>query len=50
VIRDFIELLDLLYQNPSMGPAELIASDQFEYARSEEVSNQADAPYAEFTI
>ena len=51
VIRDFIELLDLLYQNPSMTLAELLESDAFTYAKSEAVSdNIADENYAEFTI
>ncbi len=50
VIRDFIELLDLLYQNPGMKPEELLESDEFSYARSEAVSDETDADYAEFTI
>jgi hypothetical protein len=51
VIRDFIELLDLLYQNPSMTLAELLESDAFTYAKSEAVSdNVTDENYAEFTI
>lgn len=51
VIRDFIELLDLLYQNPSMTLAELLESDAFTCAKSEAVSdNIADENYAEFTI
>lgn len=51
VIRDFIELLDLLYQNPSMTLAELLESDAFTYAKSEAVSdNITDENYAEFTI
>ena len=50
VIRDFIELLDLLYQNPSMSMEELLQSDDFTYAKSEAVSDQTDKNYAEFTI
>ncbi len=50
VIRDFIELADLLYQNPSMGVSELMQSDDFSYAKSEAVSDESDAQYAEFTI
>lgn len=51
VIRDFIELLDLLYQNPSMTLAELLESDAFTYTKSEAVSdNVTDENYAEFTI
>ena len=50
VIRDFIELLDLLYQNPSLRMEELMQSDDFTFARSEAVSDEADKNYAEFTI
>ncbi len=50
VIRDFIELLDLLYQNPSMTMDELLGSDEFTYAKSGAVSDQTAPDYAEFTI
>ena len=50
VIRDFIELLDLLWQNPGMTVAELLESDGFSYAQSEAVSDETDASFAEFTI
>ena len=50
VIRDFIELLDLLYQNPQMTIRELLDSDEFSYAKSEAVSDNAEGNYAEFTI
>ena len=50
VIRDFIELLDLLYQNPDMSLEKLMRSDDFAYAKSEAVSDQTDKNYAEFTI
>ena len=50
VIRDFIELLDLLYQNPKMHIAELLSSEEFSYAKSEAVSDETDAGFAEFTI
>lgn len=50
VIRDFIELLDLLYQNPSMKLEELLQSDDFTYAKSEAVSDQTDKNYMEFTL
>ncbi len=50
VIRDFIELLDLLYQNPNVTMEELLQSDDFTYAKSEAVSDQTDKNYAEFTI
>ena len=50
VIRDFIELLDLLYQNPDMSIMELLNSDAFTYTKSEAVSDDADTNYAEFTL
>ena len=50
VIRDFIELLDLLHQNPDMTAAGLLDSEEFSYAKSEAVSDSADESFAEFTI
>ena len=50
VIRDFIELLDLLYQNPGMTILSLLNSDEFSYAASEAVSDNTASEYAQFTI
>lgn len=50
VIRDFIELLDLLYQNPGMSIKEILSSDEFSYAKSEAVSDNVTEDFAEFTI
>ena len=50
VIRDFIELLDLLYQNPSLTLGELMESEAFPYAKSQAVSDETDANYVEFTL
>ena len=50
VIRDFIELLDLLYQTPSMSLTSLLESDEFSFAKSEAVSDESSADFAEFTI
>ena len=50
VIRDFIELLDLLYQHPGMKVAQLLESEEFSYAKSEAVSDEAETGFAEFTI
>lgn len=36
VIRDFIELLDIVSQNPGIDVAQLLESDAFEYARAPE--------------
>ena len=50
VIRDFIELLDLLYQSPSLTLGELMESEAFTYAKSQAVSDETDANYVEFTL
>lgn len=50
VIRDFIELLDLLYQNPDRSVRELMGSDAFTRTKSQAVSDETDPNYAEFTI
>ena len=50
VIRDFIELLDILSQNPTLTVEKLLNSDSFSYAKSEAVSDNADENYAEFEI
>ena len=50
VIRDFIELLDLMYQHPEMKLADLLASEEFAWTKSEAVSNDAAAAFADFTL
>ena len=51
VIRDFIELLDIIFQNPQMHVAELLQSDQFSYAAAQPEGDQSVAPeFAEFDI
>ena len=50
VIRDFIELLDLLYQHPTMTLTALLESDEFSYAKSEAVSDEVEEGFVEFTI
>ena len=50
VIRDFIELMDLLYQHPDQTIAGLLQSDEFSFAKSEAVSDQTEAGFAEFTL
>ena len=50
VIRDFIELLDILYQNPDARIEALLQSDEMHYAKSEAVSDRTDRNYAEFEI
>ena len=50
VIRDYIEVLDLLYQNPNITIAQLLDSDEFTYTKSSDVSDNADEDFAEFTL
>lgn len=52
VIRDFIELLDILLQNPGIGIQKLLQSGNFDYAKPdlEERNEQVDTQFAEFTI
>ena len=40
VIRDFIELLDLLYQNSALTVEALLRSDEFAFTKSEAVSDE----------
>ena len=50
IIRDYIELLDILYQHPGMPVETLLNSEEFSYAKSDAVSDEADIPFAEFTV
>lgn len=50
VIRDFIELLDLMYQDPSLDLTGLLESDAFTFSKSEAVSDEAEEGFAEFTL
>lgn len=51
VIRDFIELLDISYQNPNVSVSDIMQSDGFEYAKSQlEESSHTDEEFAEFEI
>ncbi len=53
VIRDFIELLDILWQNPSTKIEDLLNSDRFDYAKKEsttEDNNNSTGDYTEFTL
>ena len=50
VIRDFIEILDLLYQHPETDIGSLLGSDEFTFAKSQAVSDETDDLYAEFTV
>ena len=50
IIRDFIELLDIVWQNPDKKIRDLLNSDQFSYTKSEAVSDNAEKDYTEFKI
>ncbi|HIS40886.1 MAG TPA: ATP-binding protein [Candidatus Aphodovivens avistercoris] len=46
VIRDFIELLDIVSQNPQVSVADLLESDDFAYAQPAEPGTREAAPAA----
>ena len=51
VIRDFIELLDILYQHPEKSVAQLLGSDEFSYAKSDALGDEpVDEEYADFIL
>ncbi|MDY4147557.1 MAG: ATP-binding protein [Acidaminococcus fermentans] len=50
VIRDFIEVLDILYQHPELKVAELLQSDSFQYAKNAVEGEETAPEFAEFTI
>ena len=50
VIRDFIELLDLLYKNPNLSINELLNSEGFDFAKPDNVSDNIDENFVEFTL
>ena len=49
VIRDFIELMDILWQNPQMTPADIMGSDEFFYAAPGGQESGDDA-FTEFEV
>lgn len=50
VIRDFIEVLDIVYQYPELGVAELLGSERFTYAQNAVNEEQTQEEYAEFSL
>lgn len=50
VIRDFIELLNISFQNPGLTVSQLLGSEGFEYARSEVDEENVGKEFAEFEI
>ena len=50
VIRDFIEVLDILYQNPKLKVKALLGSGSFQYAQNAILEDPASTQFAEFDI
>lgn len=50
VIRDFIELLDILYQHPQTDVSALLQSDSFDFAKPQNEETPPDEAFAEFTL
>lgn len=50
VIRDFIELLNIVYQNPKLRVAELLGSENFEYAKTELNDQVIEKEFEEFEV
>lgn len=50
VIRDFIEVLDILYQNPEVRVRELLKSDQFQYSKNPVLEEGTKGQFAEFEV
>lgn len=50
VIRDFIELLNIAYQNPGIDVAGLLGSEKFPFAKKEGIGDAPDRAFEEFEI
>lgn len=50
VIRDFIQVLDIVYQNPGINVRTLLGSDSFQYAQNAVQEEASDSAFAEFDI
>ena len=50
VIRDFIEVLDIVYQNPGLKVRSLLGSQEFSFAQNQVEQEAPDAQFAEFDI
>ena len=50
VIRDFIEVLDIVYQNPRVKVSELLGSKEFSFAQNAVKEEATDAQFAEFEL
>ena len=50
IIRDFIEVLDIVYQSPGLKVRELLGSDRFQYAQNAVLEEETDPQFAQFEI
>lgn len=50
VIRDFIELINIIYQNPNLSVKKVLGSEDFAYSKAEIGEVKEDAEFAEFEI
>ena len=50
VIRDFIQVLDIVYQGPKVKVAELLGSDAFAYAQNAVQEEETGEQFAEFEL
>jgi len=50
VIRDFIELLNIVYQHPEVKVADLLGSGQFAFSKTALEATDDDGDFAEFTL
>ena len=50
IIRDFIEVLDILYQNPQTNVSALLGSENFHYAKNEVETEKTSDEFAEFEL
>ena len=50
VIRDFIEVLDIVYQNPDVKVRELLSGGDFAYAQNAVQEESGDGMFAEFEL
>ena len=50
VIRDFIELLDILYQNPNKKFADIIGNEKFEFAQGDNTEELENREFEDFEV
>ena len=50
VIRDFIELLDILYQNPNKKFADIIGDEKFEFAKGDNTEEEENSEFEDFEV